>query len=127
MDVIGSVMGPERVLPNSEDELGGEEERPEDGAPLPVWSGWAGGDGEEETGEVNGEEVEEGEVEAEEEEEDNNGGYYYQPLNQEPGEEPADEGHTHSQQLQQVQQRIQVSYAGAGSSQAFFAVFPQEF
>lgn len=118
MDVIGSVMGPERVLPNSEDELGGEEERPEDGPTLPVWSGWEGGEGEEETAEVNGEDVEEGEVEAEEEEEEeeNNGGYYYQPLNQEPGEEPADEGHSHSQELQQVQQRIQVSFAAAGSS-----------
>lgn len=110
MDVNGSVMGPERVLPNSEDELGGEDERPEEGAPLPVWGGWEGGAGEEEAGEVNGEEVQEGEEE-EEEEEENNGGYYYQPLNQEPGEEPAEEGHTHSQQLQQVQHRIQVSSA----------------
>lgn len=110
MDVIGSVMGPERVLPNSEDELGGEEERPGEGAPLPVWSGWEGGDGEEEeAGEVDGEEVEvEVEAEEEDEEEENNGGYYYQPLNQEPGEEPGEEGHAHSQQLQQVQQRIQV-------------------
>lgn len=116
MDVIGSVMGPERVLPNSEDELGGEEERPGDGAPLPVWSGWEGGDEEEEPGEVDGEEGEVGgeeeEAEAEgDEEEETNGGYYYQPLNQEPGEEPGDEGHAHSQQLQQVQQRIQVSSA----------------
>lgn len=102
--MIGSVMGPERVLPNSEDELGEEEELPGEGAPLPVWGGW---EGEEEGGEMDGEEEEE-EGEGEEE---NSGGYYYQPLNQEPGEEPGEEGPSHSQQLQQVQHRIQVSSA----------------
>uniref|UniRef100_A0A8P4GL23 Male-enhanced antigen 1 n=1 Tax=Dicentrarchus labrax TaxID=13489 RepID=A0A8P4GL23_DICLA len=71
-------MGPERVLPNSEDELG-EDERPADGALLPAWSG--------------GEEEEE----EEEEEEGNSGGYYYQPLNQDPdgvngGEDRGEEG-----------------------------------
>lgn len=101
MDVIGSVMGPERVLPNSEDELGGGEERPGEGAPLPVWVGW---EGEEGGGEIDGEEEED-------EGEENSGGYYYQPLNQEPGEEPGEEGPSHSQQLQQVQHRIQVSSA----------------
>ncbi|XP_068182662.1 male-enhanced antigen 1 isoform X1 [Antennarius striatus] len=97
-------MGPERVLPNSEDELG-EDERPSDGA-LPVWSG----------GEAEGEE--EGEMELngdeEEEEEENSGGYYYQPLNQEPGEEGeerGDEAPSHTEQLQQVQHRLEVSSA----------------
>lgn len=76
-------MGPERVLPNSEDELGEME--------------------------LDGEE--------EEEEEAINGGYYYQPLNQEPdgvhgGEQLGDEGEeeaaSHTEQMQQVQQRIEV-------------------
>ncbi|XP_068590596.1 male-enhanced antigen 1 [Cebidichthys violaceus] len=94
MEVRSSAMGPERVLPNSEDELG-EDERPADGAMLPVWSG----------GEEGGEEEEEGgeEEEEEEEEEVNNGGYYYQPLNQEP-----DGGQEGEEQQVQVQQRIQV-------------------
>ncbi|XP_047459090.1 male-enhanced antigen 1 [Mugil cephalus] len=92
MEVWSCVMGPERVLPNSEDELG-EDERPSNGAPLPggvVWSGGGGG-GEEEGGmELDAEEEEE-------EEEENSGAYYYQPLNQEPdglnhgGEDPGDE------------------------------------
>ncbi|KAM6922351.1 male-enhanced antigen 1 isoform 1-T2 [Lycodopsis pacificus] len=74
MEVRNSTMGPERVLPNSEDELG-EDERPADGAMLPVWNGGEEGGGEEE------------------EEEGNNGGYYYQPLNQEPeGGQPGEEG-----------------------------------
>lgn len=98
MDVCRSVMGPERVLPNSEDELG-EDERPADGALLPVWSG--------------GEEEEEGgEMELDGEEEENSGGYYYQPLNQEPeqpGEDGGEEGPSHTEQLQQVQHRIEVS------------------
>uniref|UniRef100_A0A669CFG1 Male-enhanced antigen 1 n=1 Tax=Oreochromis niloticus TaxID=8128 RepID=A0A669CFG1_ORENI len=51
-------MGPERVLPSSEDELG-EDERPTDGT-LPPPPG------------------------EEEEEDGSGGGYYYQPLNQEP-------------------------------------------
>ncbi|XP_068597400.1 male-enhanced antigen 1 isoform X2 [Brachionichthys hirsutus] len=75
-------MGPERVLPNSEDELG-EDERPADGA-LPVWNG----------GETDGEEEMNGD------EEENNGGYYYQPLDQEPGEEGEEEAPAHTEQLQ---------------------------
>ncbi|KAK2921507.1 male-enhanced antigen 1 [Channa argus] len=116
MEVCSSVMGPERVLPSSEDELG-ENERPADGAPLPigaVWSGVEAGAEEEEEGggemELDGEEEEEG---------DNSGGYYYQPLNQDPdgvnsGEQVEDEdedrgeGASHTEQLQQVQQRIEV-------------------
>uniref|UniRef100_A0A3Q3WDT9 Male-enhanced antigen 1 n=1 Tax=Mola mola TaxID=94237 RepID=A0A3Q3WDT9_MOLML len=103
MAVCRSVMGPERILPNSEDELG-EDERPADGELLPAWSA---GEGEENGGEA--------EPDGEEEEE-NSGGYYYQPLNQEPeqpeeeeedgGEE--EEGPSHSEQLQQVQHRIEV-------------------
>ncbi|KAI9514845.1 hypothetical protein NQZ68_029690 [Dissostichus eleginoides] len=105
MEVWSSAMGPERVLPNSEDDLGGDE-RP--GALLPVWGGGEG--------EIEGEEEEE-----EEEEENNNdgGGYYYQPLNQEPEghslppEQPGEDGEEEgdapplTEQLQQVQHRIQ--------------------
>ncbi|XP_068597399.1 male-enhanced antigen 1 isoform X1 [Brachionichthys hirsutus] len=83
-------MGPERVLPNSEDELG-EDERPADGA-LPVWNG----------GETDGEEEMNGD------EEENNGGYYYQPLDQEPGEEGEEEAPAHTEQLQH---RLEVSSA----------------
>uniref|UniRef100_A0A8D3A338 Male-enhanced antigen 1 n=1 Tax=Scophthalmus maximus TaxID=52904 RepID=A0A8D3A338_SCOMX len=70
----GAAMGPERVLPSSEDELG-EDERPADGT-LPPGGGavWSGGEG-------GGEEEEEG---GEEDENENSGGYYYQPLNQDP-------------------------------------------
>uniref|UniRef100_A0A8D0CU62 Male-enhanced antigen 1 n=1 Tax=Sander lucioperca TaxID=283035 RepID=A0A8D0CU62_SANLU len=91
MEVCGPAMGPERVLPNSEDELG-EDERPADDALLPE------------------------EEEEEEEEEVNNGGYYYQPLNQEPeggNREEGEEGEdapppSVTEQLQQVQHRIEV-------------------
>ncbi|XP_049457072.1 male-enhanced antigen 1 [Epinephelus fuscoguttatus] len=119
MEVWSSAMGPERVLPNSEDELG-EDERPADGALLPVWSGGEGGGEEEEGGEEEGGEMElDGEEEEEEEEEVNSGGYYYQPLNQEPdgvnsaeqaGEEGEETGDapSHNEQLQQVQHRIEV-------------------
>uniref|UniRef100_UPI0037E7CEB8 male-enhanced antigen 1 n=1 Tax=Semicossyphus pulcher TaxID=241346 RepID=UPI0037E7CEB8 len=116
MEVCSSAMGPERVLPNSEDELG-EDERPADGVMLPVWSGGEAGEEEEEGGgemELDGEEEEE-------EEEVNNGGYYYQPLNQEPdgvnsGEQLGEEGEergeedaaSNREQMQQVQQRIEV-------------------
>ncbi|KAK5854448.1 hypothetical protein PBY51_015515 [Eleginops maclovinus] len=115
MEVWSPAMGPERVLPNSEDELGGEE-RP--GTLLPVWNGGEGnGEGEE-----GGETELDGEEEEEEEETNNEGGYYYQPLNQEPegghflppgqpgeeGEEEGDAPPSHTEQLQQVQQRIQV-------------------
>nr|XP_043901331.1 male-enhanced antigen 1 [Solea senegalensis] len=109
MEVCSATMGPERVLPSSEDELG--EERPTDGATPPPPAGgaaWSGGEG--------GGEEEEGE------EEENTGGYYYQPLNQEPEgdmanedrgaeqeqeEQEREEAPSHVQQLQ-VQQRIEV-------------------
>ncbi|XP_004573836.2 male-enhanced antigen 1 [Maylandia zebra] len=118
MEVCSSAMGPERVLPSSEDELG-EDERPTDGT-LPPGAMWGGGDGEEE--EAVGEMEPDGEEE-EDEEDGSGGGYYYQPLNQEPdgvngGEQPEDEEEkrgeetgeaaSHSEQLQQVQQRIEV-------------------
>ncbi|XP_077936658.1 uncharacterized protein LOC144383365 [Gasterosteus aculeatus] len=96
MEVLSSAMGPERVLPNSEDELGGSE-RPADGAMLPAWSG-----GEE--GEVGSE------MELDGEEEENDGGYYYQPLNQEPeGEERAVGQEDTPPSTEQLQQRIQGS------------------
>ncbi|XP_070772441.1 male-enhanced antigen 1 [Enoplosus armatus] len=111
MEVWSSTMGPERVLPNSEDELG-EDERPADGALLPVWSGGEGGEEVEEGGEM---ELDGEEEEEEEEEEVNNGGYYYQPLNQDPdslnsNEQPGEGGveASHTEQLQQVQHRIEV-------------------
>uniref|UniRef100_A0A3Q3SZP7 Male-enhanced antigen 1 n=1 Tax=Mastacembelus armatus TaxID=205130 RepID=A0A3Q3SZP7_9TELE len=106
MEVWSSVMGPERVLPSSEDELG-ENERPAEGALMPGVAVWSGGDGEEE----------------EEVEEVNSGGYYYQPLNQDPdgangaelpedededGGTEQDEAPSHAEQLQQVQHRIEV-------------------
>uniref|UniRef100_A0A3Q3NC47 Male-enhanced antigen 1 n=1 Tax=Mastacembelus armatus TaxID=205130 RepID=A0A3Q3NC47_9TELE len=108
MEVWSSVMGPERVLPSSEDELG-ENERPAEGALMPGVAVWSGGDGEEE----------------EEVEEVNSGGYYYQPLNQDPdgangaelpedededGGTEQDEAPSHAEQLQQVQHRIEVSH-----------------
>lgn len=77
-------MGPERVFPSSEDELG-EDERPVEGALLPTGVVWNGG---EEAGEDGGEM-------GVEEDEEGVGGYYYQPLNQEEGlqggEQPEDE------------------------------------
>ncbi|CAJ1057623.1 male-enhanced antigen 1 [Xyrichtys novacula] len=116
MEVCSSAMGPERVLPNSEDELG-EDEHPADGVLLPVWSGGEAG----EEGEEGGGEMDLDGEEEEEEEEVNNGGYYYQPLNQEPdgvqnseqlgedAEERGEEGAaSHTEQMQQVQQRIEV-------------------
>ncbi|XP_054456271.1 LOW QUALITY PROTEIN: male-enhanced antigen 1 [Anoplopoma fimbria] len=110
MEVWSSAMGPERVLPNSEDELG-EDERPADGALLPVWRG-----GRERVRRTRWGRRGEMELDGEEEEEEvNSGGYYYQPLNQEPdgangraaGEEGED-GPPPPEQVQQVQQRIQV-------------------
>ncbi|KAM4607330.1 male-enhanced antigen 1 isoform 1-T2 [Polymixia lowei] len=96
MDVQAQ-MGPERILPNSEDELG--QERPSDGAVHGVGGEWSG--------------EEEGEGGGEEEEEDDSGGYYYQPLNQDPdglnaapAEQPDDPG-SHAEQLQEVQERIE--------------------
>lgn len=99
-------MGPERVLPSSEDELG-EEERPAEAVPAggAMWPGVEEGGG---TVEVDGEEEEE-------EEEVNSGGYYYQPLNQEPSEQQEDgleeeqgEEPPHADTLQEVQHRIEV-------------------
>ncbi|XP_041866015.1 male-enhanced antigen 1 [Melanotaenia boesemani] len=109
MSLCSSAMGPERVLPSSEDELG-EDERPVDGGMLPVGAVWSGG---EEGGEV------EIDGEEEEEEEVSNGGYYYQPLNQEPeglngSGQPEDEDEdlgeaaSHAEQMQLVQHRIEV-------------------
>ncbi|XP_026209735.1 male-enhanced antigen 1 [Anabas testudineus] len=118
MEVCSSVMGPERVLPSSEDELG-EDERPVDGGLLPGGAVWSGGaEAAEEEGVQGGEMALDGEEE-EEEEEVNSGGYYYQPLNQDPdglnGTEPPEEEDEergedalHTEQLQQVQQRIEV-------------------
>lgn len=107
MEVCSPAMGPERILPSSEDELG-EDERPVDAAVLPAGAVWVGG-----------EEGEEMELDGEDEEEVNGGGYYYQPLNQDPEgpnssqhDEDEDTGEvSHSEQLQQVQHRIQVSSA----------------
>uniref|UniRef100_A0A3Q1JP24 Male-enhanced antigen 1 n=1 Tax=Anabas testudineus TaxID=64144 RepID=A0A3Q1JP24_ANATE len=119
MEVCSSVMGPERVLPSSEDELG-EDERPVDGGLLPGGAVWSGGaEAAEEEGVQGGEMALDGEEE-EEEEEVNSGGYYYQPLNQDPdglnGTEPPEEEDEergedalHTEQLQQVQQRIEVN------------------
>ncbi|XP_076142479.1 male-enhanced antigen 1 [Alosa pseudoharengus] len=91
------VMGPERILPNSEEELG--HDRPSDGGAVPEeWSG---------------EDMEEDEAGAPDEEDEDNGGYYYQPLNQDPDgmvsvptEQPEDAG-SHADQIQDVQERIQ--------------------
>lgn len=91
---IAFEMGPERILPNSEEELG--QERPSDGGVGGEWSG---------------EDMEEGDV-GDEEEDD--GGYYYQPLNQDPdglnaapGDHPEDMPPV-AEQLQEVQERIEV-------------------
>lgn len=89
-------------MPNSEDELG-VGECPDEGGLLPVWNGGEGEEEEEEGGEM--------ELEGEEE---NSGGYHYQPLNQEPeqpGDDRGEEGPSHTEQLQQVQHRIEVSSA----------------
>ncbi|XP_023251422.1 male-enhanced antigen 1-like [Seriola lalandi dorsalis] len=132
MEVWSSAMGPERVLPSSEDELG-EDERPADGALLPVGAVWNGGEGGGEDEEGEEEEEEGGEMELDGEEEENSGGYYYQPLNQDPdglnaseppeeegeeeeeeeeedrgGQQEEEEAPSHAEQLQQVQQRIEV-------------------
>ncbi|XP_071012885.1 male-enhanced antigen 1 [Oncorhynchus clarkii lewisi] len=92
---IAFEMGPERILPNSEEELG--QERPSDGGVGGEWSG---------------EDMEEGGVGDDEEEEDD-GGYYYQPLNQDPdglnaapGDQPEDMPPV-AEQLHEVQERIE--------------------
>ncbi|XP_018530339.1 LOW QUALITY PROTEIN: male-enhanced antigen 1-like [Lates calcarifer] len=119
MEVWSSAMGPERVLPSSEDELG-EDERPADGALLPVGAVWNGGEGGVRRRGRDGAGWRGGGGEGEEEV--NSGGYYYQPLNQDPDgenatEQPeeeeeergeAGEAPSHAEQLQQVQQRIEV-------------------
>ncbi|XP_024281198.1 male-enhanced antigen 1 isoform X1 [Oncorhynchus tshawytscha] len=85
---IAFEMGPERILPNSEEELG--QERPSDAGVPEVGGEWSG------------------------EEEDDNGGYYYQPLNQDPdglnaapGDHPEDMPPV-AEQLQEVQERIEL-------------------
>ncbi|XP_010894535.1 male-enhanced antigen 1 [Esox lucius] len=92
---IAFEMGPERILPNSEEELG--QERPSDGGVAEVGGEWSG---DEDEGGVGGEEEE-------------NGGYYYQPLNQDPdglngapGDQPEDMPPV-AEQLQAVQERIE--------------------
>lgn len=88
-------MGPERVLPSSEEELGQER------VSEPAADEWSGEDAEEEDG-------------APGEEEEDSAGYYYQPLNQEPDGglntqlDQNDEA-THADQLQEVQERIEVT------------------
>lgn len=85
-------MGPERILPNSEEDL--VQDRPLDTAVPEEW---------------NGEDEDEGGAEDEDEA---NEGYYYQPLNQDPDgmngtqAEVTDEG-TAADQLQEVQERIE--------------------
>ncbi|KAK3554770.1 hypothetical protein QTP70_033461 [Hemibagrus guttatus] len=88
------VMGPERVLPSSEEELGQER------LSEPTADEWSG------------EEEEEEEDGAPGEEEEDSAGYYYQPLNQEPdgvSNTPLDQNDTatHADQLQEVQERIE--------------------
>lgn len=89
-------MGPERILPNSEDDV--VQDRPLDTAVPEEWSG---------------EDMEEEDEGGAGDEDEGNAGYYYQPLNQDPdgmngsNTEPADEGTT-AEQLQDVQDRIEV-------------------
>lgn len=90
-------MGPERVLPSSEEDL--VQDRTSDTALAEEWSG---------------EDMEEEDGAAADDDEDS-GGYYYQPLNQDPDPlnnshvEQSDEG-THAEQLQDVQDRIEVFF-----------------
>ncbi|XP_062319747.1 male-enhanced antigen 1 [Osmerus eperlanus] len=99
MEVARAIeMGPERILPNSEDELG--QERPSDGTVPDIGGEWSGEDMEEDESGVG-------------DEEDENGGYYYQPLNQDPDglhavpvDQPEDMG-SHAEQMQEVQERIE--------------------
>lgn len=86
-------MGPERVLPSSEEELG--QARLSD----PAADEWSGEDGEEEDGALG-------------EEEEDSAAYYYQPLNQEPDgvsntQLEQNDTATHADQLQEVQERIE--------------------
>ncbi|KAJ8248489.1 hypothetical protein GJAV_G00242580 [Gymnothorax javanicus] len=93
-------MGPERILPNSEEELG--QERLSDGGVVEVGGEWSGEDAEEEEGGTG------------EDEESGGGGYYYQPLNQDPDGtsnfvqmDNGEELGSHAEQLQEVQERIE--------------------
>lgn len=98
-------MGPERVFPSSEEDLGQER----------LGEEWSGEDGEEEDG-------------APGEEEHNSAGYYYQPLNQEPdgvSNTPLDQNDTtpHADQLQEVQDRIEVKFQAAGLLRFLFVPY----
>ncbi|XP_018580486.1 male-enhanced antigen 1 [Scleropages formosus] len=94
------IMGPERVLPNSEEELG--QERLSDGGLTELGGEWSGEDAEDDDGGLGEDTDGEG------------GGYYYQPLNQDPDglsasvqvEQPEEMG-SHAEQLQDVQERIE--------------------
>ncbi|XP_061083624.1 male-enhanced antigen 1 [Conger conger] len=93
-------MGPERILPNSEEELG--QERLSDGGAVEVGGEWSGEDPEEDEGGT-GEDGDTG-----------GGGYYYQPLNQDPDGtsnfvqiDHSEEAGSHAEQLQDVQERIE--------------------
>ncbi|XP_078503373.1 male-enhanced antigen 1 isoform X2 [Lissotriton helveticus] len=75
MEVVvprGETMGPERIFPNSNEDLG--EQRPPEGLQDNMGD-WSGDDPEEEEEEQQNEE---------EEDNVNGGGYFYQPLNQDP-------------------------------------------
>nr|XP_006638737.1 PREDICTED: male-enhanced antigen 1 [Lepisosteus oculatus] len=83
-------MGPERIFPNAEEELG--QERLSDGGGLEAGGEWSSEEPEEDD--------EEEEAAAEGEDEDGaGGGYYYQPLNQDP-----DSGLPSSQQTDQPEE-----------------------
>ncbi|KAG5831619.1 hypothetical protein ANANG_G00305620 [Anguilla anguilla] len=98
---ISRDMGPERILPNSEEELG--QERLSDGGAVEVGGEWSGEDPEEDEGGIG------------EDEDTGGGGYYYQPLNQDPDgtlnfgqtEHSEEVGSSHAEQLQDVQERIE--------------------
>ncbi|KAL0964331.1 hypothetical protein UPYG_G00322350 [Umbra pygmaea] len=89
-------MGPERILPNSEEELS--QERPPDGGVAELGGEWSGEDMEEDENGVG---------------EEDNGGYYYQPLNQDPDGLNGGAGDQSeyippvAEQLQAVQERIE--------------------
>ncbi|KAG7462573.1 hypothetical protein MATL_G00186250 [Megalops atlanticus] len=93
-------MGPERILPNSEEELG--QERLSDGGVAEVGGEWSGEDAEEDEGGMG------------DDEDGGGGGYYYQPLNQDPDgmsnpyqPDHSEEIGSHAEQLQDVQERIE--------------------
>ncbi|KAJ8359576.1 hypothetical protein SKAU_G00161010 [Synaphobranchus kaupii] len=93
-------MGPERILPNSEEELG--QERLSDGGVAEVGGEWSGEDPEEDEGGMG------------EDEDTGGGGYYYQPLNQDPDgtsnlvqTDQSEEMGSHAEQLHDVHERIE--------------------